>query len=30
MDSTMVRVVCGTLAIVFGGLIYLRRRRTKD
>jgi hypothetical protein len=30
MDSTMVRVVCGVLAILFGAVIYLRRRRSAE
>jgi hypothetical protein len=30
MDSTMVRVVCGVLAILFGAVIYMRRRRNAE
>jgi hypothetical protein len=30
MDSTWIRIVCGVLALVFGGLIYMRRRRTEE
>jgi hypothetical protein len=30
MDTTLVRVVCGVLALVFGGVIYMRRRRTEE
>lgn len=30
MDSTLIRVVCGVLALVFGGLIYMRRRGTEE
>jgi hypothetical protein len=30
MDSTLIRVVCGALAILFGAVIYMRRRRTEE
>jgi hypothetical protein len=30
MDSTMVRLVCAGLAILFGAVIYLRRRRSAE
>jgi hypothetical protein len=30
MDTTLIRVVCGVLALVFGGVIYMRRRRTEE
>ncbi len=30
MDSTMVRIVCAVLAIVFLGLIMLRRRQKAE
>lgn len=30
MDSTMVRIICGALVILFGGVIYMRRRSHKE
>lgn len=30
MDTTLLRIVCGVLALVFGGIIYMRRRRTEE
>lgn len=30
MDSTMIRVVCGGLAILFGAVLYMRRRRSQE
>jgi len=29
MDSTMLRVICGVLAVVFGVVIFMRRRSSK-
>jgi hypothetical protein len=26
MDSTTVRLICGLLAVLFGGVIFMRRR----
>ncbi len=30
MDTTLVRIVCAVLAVVFLGLIVLRRRKSVD
>jgi hypothetical protein len=30
MDSKMMRLVCGALAILFGAVIYFRRRRNAE
>jgi hypothetical protein len=30
MDSTLVRIVCGVFALVFGAVIYMRRRRSAE
>jgi hypothetical protein len=30
MDTSMVRIVCGTLAVLFLGIIVLRRKKTSD
>jgi hypothetical protein len=30
MDTTWIRVVCGVLALLFGALIYMRRRRNAE
>jgi hypothetical protein len=30
MDSTLVRLICGVLAILLGAAIYMRRRRNAE
>jgi len=30
MDSTMMRLVCAGLALLFGAVLYLRRRRSAE
>jgi len=30
MDSTMIRVICAVLALVFGAVIFFRRRTRED
>ena len=30
MDSTTIRIVCAALALLFGGVIFLRRKRKED
>ena len=30
MDPTIIRLVCAVLAVVFGAVIYMRRRRKED
>ena len=30
MDTSMVRIVCGTLAVLFVGIIVLRRKKTSE
>ena len=30
MDSTTVRLICGVLAVLFGMVIFMRRRRKAD
>jgi hypothetical protein len=30
MDSSMVRIVCGTLAVLFLGIIVLRRKKNVE
>lgn len=30
MDSTLIRVICGVLALLLGAGIYMRRRRNAD
>jgi hypothetical protein len=30
MDSTTIRLVCALLAVVFGAVIFMRRRRKAD
>jgi hypothetical protein len=30
MDTSMVRIVCGTLAVLFLGIIMLRRKKTSE
>lgn len=30
MDPTMVRIICAVLAVVFLGVIVLRRKKTQD
>jgi hypothetical protein len=27
MDSATIRLICGVLAVAFGGVIYMRRRK---
>ena len=29
MDSTAIRIICGVLAVLFGVVIFMRRRSTK-
>lgn len=29
MDSTMLRVICGVIAVLFGVVIFMRRRSSK-
>ena len=30
MDTSMVRIVCGSLAVLFLGIIVLRRKKTEE
>jgi len=30
MDSTTMRLICGALAVIFGIMIFMRRRSTKE
>ena len=30
MDPTIIRLVCAVLAVVFGAVIFMRRRRKED
>jgi hypothetical protein len=30
MDSTLIRIVCGLVAVLFGAVIYMRRRRSAE
>jgi hypothetical protein len=30
MDSTTIRLVCGILAVAFGGVIFMRRRKRAE
>jgi hypothetical protein len=30
MDATTIRLVCAVLAVVFGAVIFMRRRRKED
>ena len=30
MDSTTIRIVCAALALLIGGVIFLRRKRKED
>ena len=30
MDSTMIRLVCGILALAFAGVIFMRRKKREE